>query len=331
MKLTSVIAMAATFTASSMISAYAENTAVNKYTPTVERVEALVKAINAANEAINKQAENVQHDHQIWANSASISSFSGWTKFKAFWPFLSNSMRMGINTIQFGTDLSKIQFDKASSDLDQYHSIMTDMMNGGAQPMTFTVTKSLLHTIQSTQKVDLSTAKIRYYEGMAQAYAIPKKIVGDANIAYQATLKLKDEYQSFTQKDCIDAVTASRATDLYKTILKSANSFNQLMEDNKLLNAIKFLSDSNNYIQFYFTAKAQDVCNYQQANQKLANNMFMNAYMNGFSQYKSLISKAGLNANNDHAYPVYAATAAIDFVTLTQIDEIINALKHLHG
>lgn len=306
------------------------NQSVGEYIPPVQRVEALVKAINESNEAVNKKAEAVEQDHQNWANSASISSYSGWTKFKAFWPFLSGSMQMGINTIEFGTDLSKIQFEKASGDLDQYHNIMTDMMNGSAQPMTFTTTKSLLHTIEKTQKVDLDIAKTRYANGMAQAYAIPKKIVGDANIAYQSTLKLKDQYSQFSQTDCVDAVTASRDTDLYKSILKSANSFNQLMSDNKLLRSIKFLKDSNNYIQFYFTAKPESVCNYNQAAQDLNNNMFMNAYLNGFNQYKQLVAKAGLDASNEHAYPVYAATAAIDFVTLTEMDQIIAALKKLH-
>lgn len=171
---------------------YAQEVSVKTYVDPATRVENLVNAINQSNEEVNQQAKTVLDDHKQWADSAALSSYSGWTKFKAFWPFLGLSMQMGINTIDLGTNLSKMKFDAADQNMDDYHAIMKNMMTGSAQPMTYTTTKSLLGTIGKTQKVDLDTAKVRYYEGMAQAYAIPKKIIKAAGIAYQATVKSVD-------------------------------------------------------------------------------------------------------------------------------------------
>ncbi|WP_151193007.1 hypothetical protein [Cysteiniphilum sp. JM-1] len=311
--------------------AYAANDAPNAYVDPTARVEALVNAINQSNAEVNKQAQDVLADHKQWADNAALSSYSGWTKFKSFWPFLGLSMQMGINTIELGTNLSKMKFDNADQNMDEYHTIMKNMMTGSAQPMTYTTTKSLLGTIGKTQKVDLDTAKVRYYDGMAQAYAVPKKIIKAAGIAYTSTIKSVDNYQKFSESDCILAVNASRGTDLYQNILGSVNAFNKLLDNNKLLDSIKFLHDANVYMQFYYTADPAKVCSYKVATETLQSNQFMQAYMQGFERYKNLLStfSKDLNVTNDHAYPVYAATAAIDFVTITETQSIIDALKKL--
>jgi hypothetical protein len=313
--------------------AYAANDAHNTYVDPTARVEAFVNAINQSNAEVNKQAQAVLADHKQWADSAvaEARTYSGWTKFKSFWPFLGLSMQMGINTIELGTNLSKVKFNDADQNMDEYHAIMKKMMSGAAQPMTYTTTKSLLGTIGKTQKVDLDTAKVRYYDGMAQAYAVPKKIIKAAGIAYTSTIKSVDNYQKFSENDCVLAVKASRGTDLYQNILGSVNAFNKLLDNNKLLDSIKFLHDANVYMQFYYTTDPAKVCSYKVATETLQNNQFMQAYMKGFDRYKNLLSKFSkdLNVTNDHAYPVYAATAAIDFVTITETQSIINALKKL--
>lgn len=308
---------------------YASANLANTYVDPAQRVENLVNTINKSNQEVNQESKVVLDDHKQWADSAAVSSYSGWTKFKSFWPFLSLSMEMGINTIDLGMNLSKVDFKLADSNMDDYHSIMKRMMSGSAQPMTYTTTKSLLGTIEKTQKVDLETAKVRYYDGMAQAYAVPKKIINAADIAYKSVVQSVSNYRSFKESDCVLAVNASRETGMYKTMLSSVNAFKQLMDDNKLLSSIKFLKDANNYMQFYYTADPSKVCSYKVASDSLTGNQFMKAYMKGFDQYKQLLGKLPekIDISNDHAYPVYAATAAIDFVALTETQQIIDALK----
>lgn len=154
--------------------AYAQSNVQTQYTDPAERVQQLVDQIKKSSENITRKTKEVKEDHENWANSAAASDYTTWQKFQALPEYVVNSFKMVTISKNLSTHLSDMQFEKANRDLDQYHVTMKEMMNGSAQAMSYSTTKTFLHILEKMDHVDLESAKYRYYNLMATAYAIPK-------------------------------------------------------------------------------------------------------------------------------------------------------------
>ncbi|WP_018299832.1 hypothetical protein [Fangia hongkongensis] len=311
--------------------AYAQSNVQTQYTDPAERVQQLVDQIKKSSENITRKTKEVKEDHENWANSAAASDYTTWQKFQALPEYVVNSFKMVTISKNLSTHLSDMQFEKANRDLDQYHVTMKEMMNGSAQAMSYSTTKTFLHILEKMDHVDLESAKYRYYNLMATAYAIPKKLIEGANIAYSTTSQGISNYKNFTLQDCKLAVEASRKTDLYKKMWSIIGGFTQLVDNISYLHNIKFLHDSSEFSKFYLSESPEKVCSYQKATETLKDNPFMQTYLNSYTTYKNLLKSLPiqLDVSDEHAYSVYAATSAINFITLTEYQQIIDILKEL--